>query len=334
MKLPGFRKLNERNLIKEAFDNLPCGICYFNSKGIPVLCNKTMSRIYEEVSGRGLQHISDLESMYDEFHDKENTDNAKYTLDTCIVDAEDSSWKIVRRPVYDSKNEKFHEFAAYDITELEKRGAELMEVNKKLANSADEIRQLSENIMTATREEEILSLKMKVHDHMGRSLLYARKTLENDESLEQADQAIAEWERSIKLLSNASEEDDGEKTKDGDLAELKKACEGLIDIKIAGDMPKDRETSYLVICAMRQCITNAIRYANARELYVDLYKTDIEVCVNITNDGIPPAGEIAEGGGLSSLRSRVVKAGGTMDIMSSPRFRLSLRLPVKEKNGL
>lgn len=333
MKFSGLRRIDQGNLIKEAFDNLPCGICYFNSKGIPVLCNKTMSRIYEAVSGRGLQHISDLESLYKEFHDKENVYSVQYTRDICIVDLEDSSWKIVRRQVEDGRNETFHEFAAYDITELERRTQELREVNEKLANSADEIRQLSENIMWATREEEILSLKMKVHDRMGRSLLIARKTLEKDEDIEQADSAIREWERSIRLLSRASDDED-DMDKDEDLAELMKACEGLIDIRMTGEMPKDKEKSYLIICAMRQCITNAIRYANAKELYVQLYETEDDVCVNITNDGKPPEEEVQEGGGLSSIRSSVIKAGGTMEIMSEPRFMLSLRIPVGEEYGI
>lgn len=34
-----------RRTVKDAFDNLPSGICFFDSNGIAVLCNRQMDRI-------------------------------------------------------------------------------------------------------------------------------------------------------------------------------------------------------------------------------------------------------------------------------------------------
>jgi len=40
-----------------------------------------------------------------------------------------------------------------------------------------------------------------------------------------------------------------------------------------------------------------------------------------------------EGGGLSTLRRRVERAGGTMTVQSFPQFKLTVTIP-KEKEGV
>jgi signal transduction histidine kinase len=46
----------------------------------------------------------------------------------------------------------------------------------------------------------------------------------------------------------------------------------------------------------------------------------------ITNNGKPPKGEIAESGGLLSLRRSAEEAGGTMTVQSQPEFKLTIQL--------
>ena len=46
----------------------------------------------------------------------------------------------------------------------------------------------------------------------------------------------------------------------------------------------------------------------------------------ITNNGNPPKGEIAESGGLLSLRRSVEETGGTMTVQSQPVFSLTIKL--------
>ena len=48
---------------------------------------------------------------------------------------------------------------------------------------------------------------------------------------------------------------------------------------------------------------------------------------------VQPESEIVEGGGLSTLRRRVERSGGTMTVDSFPAFRLTVTIP-KKKEGL
>ena len=118
------------------------------------------------------------------------------------------------------------------------------------------------------------------------------------------------------------------------LLQIRKTCEY---VKIAfvqtGELPKQERVAYLLTCAVRECVTNAVRYAEATELYVALEETETEATVTVTNNGKKPEGEIVEGGGLSTLRRRVERAGGKMTVQSQPDFRLRVAIP-KGKEGV
>lgn len=55
------RKTINNNSIKEAYDNLPTGVCFFNEKGLPILCNHAMHRFSFAVTGKDVQYITDSE---------------------------------------------------------------------------------------------------------------------------------------------------------------------------------------------------------------------------------------------------------------------------------
>ncbi len=81
---------------------------------------------------------------------------------------------------------------------------------------------------------------------------------------------------------------------------------------------------------LRECTSNGVRHAGATELYADSEHRPQAWHLCITNNGTPPRAEIKEGGGLSSLRRRIEKAGGTVTVHSLPVFVLEVTLPDKE----
>lgn len=82
-------------------------------------------------------------------------------------------------------------------------------------------------------------------------------------------------------------------------------------------MPEDEEQSYLLMTAIMECATNTVRHARGSEMAVRLFEEKNTLSVRIENNGIQPKGDIVEGGGLSDLRRRIEKAGGSMNIQSS-----------------
>ena len=90
------RKTINSSSIKEAFDNLPTGACFFNEDGIPVLCNFAMHRFSFAVSGKDVQFIADLQDcLSDDFIPVEGTlkDGKIFTL------ADGKSYQLEKRTV-------------------------------------------------------------------------------------------------------------------------------------------------------------------------------------------------------------------------------------------
>jgi len=115
------------------------------------------------------------------------------------------------------------------------------------------------------------------------------------------------------------------------LRRIRKTCEFVkLEFIQSGNLPESEKVAYILTCAVRECVTNAVRYAEATELYADFTETETEAGVTVTNNGKRPESEIAEGGGLSSLRHRVERAGGQMTVQSFPIFKLTVTIP-KEK---
>ena len=118
------------------------------------------------------------------------------------------------------------------------------------------------------------------------------------------------------------------------LSQIRKTCKFVkLGFVQTGNLPLEETTAYILTCAVRECVTNAVRYADATELYADFSETKDEATVIVYNNGNPPEGEIAEGGGLSTLRRRVERAGGSMTVQSLPRFQLTVTVP-KGKDGV
>ena len=118
------------------------------------------------------------------------------------------------------------------------------------------------------------------------------------------------------------------------LLQIRKTCEY---VKLAfiqtGELPKQERIAYLLTCAVRECVTNAVRYAEATELHARFIENEAEATVTVTNNGKIPERQIVEGGGLSTLRCRIERAGGRMAVQSFPKFQLTVTVP-KEKEGV
>ena len=53
-------KRSLRRASKESVDNLPSGICFADSNGVIVLCNRQKHRLCPDLMGRDLQYLDEL----------------------------------------------------------------------------------------------------------------------------------------------------------------------------------------------------------------------------------------------------------------------------------
>lgn len=318
------RKIINNNSIKEAFDNLPTGVCFFNEVGMPVLCNLAMYRFSFAVCGKDVQFITDLEScLSDNFIPVEDVKKEGKVF----VLKDGSAWRLEKRSFTYENGNVYTQYIATDVTDLNKNRIELQQENKQLHKVHCDLQRLSANVVAVTREEEILNAKMRVHDEMGRCLVVAQKYLREDSTGNIPDNIVDSWQRAVSMLKYNNDTSDEDM-----LLQIRKTCEFMkIDFVKTGELPKEENVAYILTCAVRECVTNAVRYADATKLYANFTETEEAATVVVTNNGKPPENEIVKGGGLSNLQRRVERSGGVMVIQSFPCFELTVTVPkIKE----
>ena len=321
------RKIINNTSIREAFDNLPTGVCFFNEAGLPVLCNRAMHRFAFAVCGKDVQFVTDLQNCPSEdFIPIEGAEKSGkvFSLSNGRI------WQLEKYNIAYESGNVYTQYVVMDVTQLQNNRMELLEENAQLRKVQVQLKQLSANVVAATREEEILNTKMRVHDEMGKCLLAMQRYLKGDMAAPLPDAIISSWKKAVSMLKYSNE------TKDDDMMlEIRKTCAFVkLDFVQTGQLPASEKTAYLLTCAVRECVTNAVRYADATALYVDFSETWDTARVVITNNGRIPEGEIKEGGGLSTLRRRIEREGGSMTVQAQPGFRLTVTIPKKKEDIL
>lgn len=309
------------NAIKESFDRLPTGVCFFDRTGSIVLCNRRMyqlsrflldsdmqylGEVQEALSApaRGIVRIPDIDNTY-RFPDK-------------------TVWRFEKTEVTDRYGASYIQLTAADVTDLQRALVQLTVDSKKLQEDAEKLKQLSGNVGALAREKELLDAKSAMHDGLAACITLTKQYITGEFDGMDAGVVCREWEKVIafrdtirwparkKLLDSAK-------------------ASG-VTVRIRGQEPTDGEAE-LLYTAMQVCLNNAIQYAKATEISANIWENEGSYTVVIRNNGKPPEKEITEGGGLTNLRHRIENSGGRMTVQSLPEFSLVIEMPKHGNSG-
>lgn len=319
-----------RASIKESLDNLPSGICFADQSGLVILSNRQMYRLCYTLMGVDLQHISELLDALE----KPQAGIQSVGADTNVYRfPEGKVWKFTQSSITDADGNAYTQVLAVDVTALYEKEDELQQENRRLEEVNARARNLYAQLDNIVREEENFAVKTHVHDEMGELLGLTRNMLTQRELPPERLKALGKrWEHIGDTLGAVGKQDGDAFDSDKTLAELTEGIAGIgVALHVRGEFPKKSGAAYLLTAAVRECAINTVRHAKGREMTVELTKTPHALTASITNDGLAPAGEVIEGGGLSALRRRIEGTGGSMQVESTPRFRLVITLPGKEE---
>ena len=213
------RKIINHRSIKESFDNLPTGVCFFNEAGLPVLCNHAMQRFSFSVCGKDVQYITDLDHCFDE--DFTPVNGAKKD-ERVFVLPDGRAWHLEKRTFTNESGNHYTQYIATDVTDLQQNRVELQEETAQLRKVQADLKRLSANVVTVTREEEILNTKMRVHDEIGKCLIEARKYLRDDSTDSIPDSVVASWHRAVSMLKYNNDVQDEDM-----LSQIRKTCQSI-----------------------------------------------------------------------------------------------------------
>lgn len=311
--------------IKEAFDDLPCGICFYEASGVTRLVNSKRNDFSIRITGEYLLNGKKFISILTDKNIKRNSlshqDEEEY-----IISLDDHVYSFRRRE-HQLSDKFLYEIIATDITRKHQLSRELNKKNKELSSFNKRMRQYGETIEELTIEKETLSAKRNIHEKLGKLLILSRQSLDKDRTEEEKEVLLSTWKNTL-IAFESMKENESNDTYD----ELFKAAKDIgISINFSGRRPESRKGKKIAAKAIIECMTNTIKHAKGNEVYVSFKERNRFIEIQITNNGEQPKEEIKEGGGLSSLRLLIEREGGSMKIISFPRFEMNITIEKGEE---
>lgn len=311
--------------IKEAFDDLPCGICFYETSGVTRLVNSKRNDFSIRITGEYLLNGKKFISILTDENIKRNS-LSHQEEEEYIISLDDHVYSFRRRE-HQLSDKSLYEIIATDITRKHQLSRELNKKNKELSSFNKRMREYGETIEELTIEKETLSAKRNIHDKLGKLLILSRQSLDKDRTEEEKEVLLSTWKNTL-IAFESMKENESNDTYD----ELFKAAKDIgISIIFSGRRPESRKGKKISAKAIIECMTNTIKHAKGNEVYVSFKERNRFIEIQITNNGEQPKEEIKEGGGLSSLRLLIEREGGSMKIISFPRFEMNITIEKGEE---
>ncbi|MCR5797961.1 MAG: hypothetical protein K6G63_08630 [Eubacterium sp.] len=301
--------------LKESLDTLPMGICYYTDTGLIRLMNHFMMDVSEKLMGRIVDNGFDLKRRaFEGVSDDE----------TAIVEIGDGRVMAFNFDYINVRNAMMSELIVTDVTELYNINKQLEEYNEEQEKNIKLREEINKSIKMITIQQEELKAKINIHDSLGYAGLATRKALEDGFSEEGVRDLGKMWRDNMSMLKRFRTRGDDTNSFDRLLEAAKNVG---VEIKIDNITSQIVLKNDIIVIAVHECLTNAIRHAKATQMNIVSRDDNGRIMIKITNNGKVPEADICETGGLGMLRTKVENAGGKMWIESMPRFELSISFP-------
>ena len=210
--------------------------------------------------------------------------------------------------------------------------------------------ELKRNMLQAENQilEERASLSQTLHDKLGHNINGSVYQLEGAKVLMERDpekaksmiQAVIDQLRTgmdeIRLILRKERP----KKKEFAILQLNKLCEDSTERGVQTELFVEGDTGVLpdelwevILDNAFEAVSNSMKYAKCKHISIKLIVMNKMVRCSIADDGVG-CDSFDDGMGISGMRSRVRKAGGTLDFETNAGFCVTMLLPLKrDKDG-
>ena len=323
------RKKNQiPRIIREAIETYPDGLCFATEDGRPILVNHRMNQVVNRLLGH---RVLDAVTLWAELckaplREGVRLDGGQEGAETgAVIQTPEGAVVRFDRKLLQDGPVRYVQIEALDVTDLYCRSRELAERNCLLQEQARRQRELLGDITRINHEKELLKVKIRVHAELGHCLVATRKALEEHSFEEKSGPILQSWKSAIRNLSNVP----GDREQAPMEEELFRVARLIgCQIRISGALPEEPRLRQLLLAAIREALTNAVRHANAKQLLVSCGPNSFGYHMEITDDGVHSPGNIREGGGLSNLRARLEREGILFRVERQAGVKLTIDVPV------
>lgn len=308
--------------IKESVDVFPKGLLFADKNGILLLVNTCMYELSLDILDCMPQ---DLHSFWKSLKSGDLKEGVKRVVfrDNLLIRTNDQkTWTFVKNQI-DTDMGEITQISATDTSEsaelydkIKKENIELVEVNKRFKSYA-------KNINNLVAQEERLNTKIRIHDELGQVLLRTKYYITKDIDYNRIKELFEIWKNSVDILRHEVEIE-----KKSPLTYLMETARDVgVNITVSGDAFQDESVEEMITLLSSEILTNAVKHSKAQNMYIDVKYKMNKYTVIFTNDGIQPTYPITERGGLSNMRKKIERIGGTIKVESIPIFKITIKIP-------
>ena len=303
--------------VKETLDLLPAGIAFAAEDGQTVFSNLTMDAVSRALTGRVLTDLHPLlELATAAEHTEPGTPHAVVSDGTRV-------WKLSHSSVSQGE-QAFSRLTATDVTALAR-------INDDLRSKNDKLRELHQRLENYNREaektilsQELLNARMQVHNETGHVLLISRRYMDDPSAIDAAALLRTLLVTNAQLLKEYEEDD----TQRDALTEAIRGAGTIgITVGLRGAIPEGGTPRTILAAAVQECASNLRKHGDGDRLEVNTEAAGGGFHFTLAGNGSVPDKPLSETGGLSSLRSLVENAGGTMSALTQPSVTIEIHLP-------
>ncbi|MGA3489416.1 sensor histidine kinase [Micromonosporaceae bacterium DT55] len=207
-------------------------------------------------------------------------------------------------------------------------------MRRELAEAHVELQAASVLLSESARTAERLRISRELHDLIGHQLTVLTLELEtarhvegagSREHLDRADRVARELLRDVRATVGQlrTEAPDLERA----LRAMADAAPGLaVSVEVAPRVRLDEQQSATLVRAAQEVVTNTLRHADARELWIEVTAEADSVVFRSRDDGCG-ARDVVLGNGLLGLRERFAELGGDITVDGRDGFRITAWVP-------
>ncbi len=207
-------------------------------------------------------------------------------------------------------------------------------MRRELAEAHVELQAASILLSESARTEERLRISRELHDLIGHQLTVLTLELEtarylkpdaSREHLERADRVARELLNDVRTTVGTLRT--AAPNLDMTIRKMTDALPGLdVTVDVSAQLRIGEDQGAALVRAAQEIVTNTIRHAEARELWIEVNAIDDDVVLVARDDG-RGAQQVSFGNGLLGLRERFAELGGSVLVDGSNGFSVTARVP-------
>lgn len=306
--------------VKEAIDKLHTGLLFCRPEGDILLCNRQMETLAYCLTGEGIQNGEKFRECLEHGDLCLGCSREELRGQTVFRLQDGSVWSISWHKLMLGRRGCML-LTADDVTERWDAVRTLAQQNEELEQLGRELRRTIENLQIICEAEEVARGKGRVHDLLGQRISLLLRALREDQQPDE--KLLLDFVEKLPLALREDESPGPARR----LELLVDTFRGMgVTVQVQGTLPEREDVARDFAEIAVECVTNAVRHGYATHVQFHIFQND---CwrMTVTDNGIPPSGPIREGGGISGMRRRIDRLGGTLILYTMPRFRIQISVP-------